>query len=251
MPHGAQPRHPLLCRDRPERPRGPAVVLCAGSVPRRSAWASPPSRGPGSAPLTARCGSERRRGRRPASEICGSSDRIGNCRWRLPCIQENAILRVGRLEHGRPNDGRALQVATSRDATLAWPHVLLTSQRALAALLPELRWRRSGERRDLFYGVAEVVEGFEHVLKRRVADEGNFGVAVLGVNVAEVTQRRQDRSSSSMSSAAAGAQHSEPVRDGRSIRAGRSSRSRRPVWPLPRRASPGSVNGMLRAGCCT
>ena len=50
-------------------------------------------------------GSERRSERRLASEICGSPNRFGNCRWRLPCIHENALLRVGRLDNGRADDG--------------------------------------------------------------------------------------------------------------------------------------------------
>ena len=58
-----------------------------------------------SAPLAARCGSERRSGRRRAAEICGSRNRSGNCRWRLPCIHENAVLRVSRLDNERADDG--------------------------------------------------------------------------------------------------------------------------------------------------
>ena len=58
-----------------------------------------------SAPLAAHCGSERRSERRPVFEICGSPHRSGNCRLRLPCIHENALLRVGRLDNGRADDG--------------------------------------------------------------------------------------------------------------------------------------------------
>ena len=54
---------------------------------------------------SARCGSQRRNGWRPASEICGSPNRSGNWRWRLPCIHENALLRFGRLDNGRADDG--------------------------------------------------------------------------------------------------------------------------------------------------
>ena len=58
----------------------------------------------GDAPA-AHCGSERRSERRPVFEICGSPHRSGNCRLRLPCIHENALLRVGRLDNGRADDG--------------------------------------------------------------------------------------------------------------------------------------------------
>jgi hypothetical protein len=53
-----------------------------------------------SASLTAHCTSERRSKPTPASEICGFPDRRGDCWWRLPCIHENALLRVN-----GPDDG--------------------------------------------------------------------------------------------------------------------------------------------------
>ena len=66
----------------------------AGARPKRDA----------SALVSAHCRSERSE-RRPASEICWSPNRSGKCRWRLPCIHDNELLRVGRRDNGRAHDG--------------------------------------------------------------------------------------------------------------------------------------------------
>lgn len=58
------------------------------------------------------------------------------------------------------------------------------------------------QRCDLMCRVAEVCESFEHVLERRLAGDGDPGLALSGVDVTAVTHLRQDRSSSSMRSAA-------------------------------------------------
>jgi hypothetical protein len=47
-------------------------------------------------------------GFRPASEVFGSSDRFGNCRWLLPRIHENALLRIDDLDTGRAADASGL-----------------------------------------------------------------------------------------------------------------------------------------------
>ena len=65
----------------------------------------PAGLGAASAPLAARCGSERRSEPRPATEICGPLGGSANCRRRLPCIHANALLRVGGLDNGRADDG--------------------------------------------------------------------------------------------------------------------------------------------------
>ena len=45
-------------------------------------------------------------------EFCGSPDWSGRCPLRVPCIQENALLLVGRLDAGRADDGTSPAVAS-------------------------------------------------------------------------------------------------------------------------------------------
>ncbi len=122
---------------------GPARPPLRGREGAALAWSAPPrsparsskrssALGRVSALQTARCGSERRSERRPASEICGSPNRPGNCRWRLPCIHENALLRVGRLDNGRPDDGSGPAGGEMRDATDPREKPLHSSSRGYA-----------------------------------------------------------------------------------------------------------------------
>jgi hypothetical protein len=53
-----------------------------------------------------RCG--RRSGSRPALENSGSPEWSGKCRWRLPCIHDNALLRADGLDEGRADDAAGL-----------------------------------------------------------------------------------------------------------------------------------------------
>jgi hypothetical protein len=66
-------------------------------------------------PLSAHRRSGRTRGFRPAPEICGSPDRSGKCRLRVPCIHENALLLVDGLDNRRAEDAAGLAGGELRD----------------------------------------------------------------------------------------------------------------------------------------
>jgi hypothetical protein len=115
--------HPVTGASGAPRARGPDRSALRGMTPssasRGSTWTRPKvakavvSSGtpqeaketPPTSAVSAHCTSEPRSKATPASEICGFPSRRGKCWWRLPCIHENALLRVGRLDNGRADDG--------------------------------------------------------------------------------------------------------------------------------------------------
>ena len=87
--------------------------------------------------LAAHCTSERRSKPTPASEICGSPERRGKCWWRLPCIHENALLRVGRLDNERADDGSRPASGETQGWTAALPKICFAIGAVRAPLFPE------------------------------------------------------------------------------------------------------------------
>jgi hypothetical protein len=89
--------------------RAAEAVACQTGAAAEDAYAAPVDRGLALGALLAalsRCG--RRSGSRPALENSGSPEWSGKCRWRLPCIHDNALLRADGLDEGRADDAAGL-----------------------------------------------------------------------------------------------------------------------------------------------
>ncbi len=113
-------RLPLWCLQRPLATSGHLA-----STPRIE---SAVERSRAACALSAHCTSERRSKPTPASEICVSPERRGKCWWRLPCIHENALLRVGRLDNERADDGSRPASGEKHVAAEAAPHTCIRAR---------------------------------------------------------------------------------------------------------------------------